>query len=360
MVQMKMVSDQTELLIQLPSSKMRKSEFDTSGPFEKAIFKFKDARGYNRALTAGKAPPLKIAEYTINPADWAKNNELKPTTVEDVLVLGLDAGVPCQMCGSGGEACEANDCINEFRRQVSAYGEKITEIRTVPGMGKGVFTTCNIPSGVWIGEYLGELIPPQLTSLMQSNMYLFEFDEKVSCDASMLGNWTRFMNHHCRPNVKAKDCVYARRKVIGFKTARRIKKGEQLFISYGEEYFKGNGLLCRCDGFPRHHMPQELPSPSADGTARKTADPERSVGKAIGEEVTTVKSTALGPKCRKITRFATRAESKRNARKRKADILGLRNCSQFAKFFGSPGKTPRWPRSTRLLSNALKKDFEFP
>lgn len=293
-------------------------------------FIFKDTRGYNRVLTAGRPPPSKITEYIVSPADWSRYALPETRTVDDVLRRGLDAVAPCGMCGSGGEDCESNDCINEFRRQVSAYGESITEIRTVPDkMGKGIFATCNIPAKVWIGEYLGKLVPPQLKSEMEDNMYLFEFDSTVTCDASLFGNWTRFMNHHCRPNVDAMELGYARRKVIGFRTARRIRKGEQLSIWYGEDYFRGNSLLCRCNAQEGDHMPQDSPSSSANVETYKTTAPE-SAGKVIGERTRSkrkaVKSTSRSrPHSSKVTKSSGLPHRKRSSRKRMADDLSLRS-----------------------------------
>lgn len=302
-----------------------------------ASFNFKDTRGYTRTLIAGKPPPSKITEYIVGPADWSKYSLPELTTVNDILGMHLDRGVPCGMCGSRGETCEANDCVDEFRRQVSAYGENITEIRTVPGMGKGVFATATIPSGVWIGEYLGKLIAPQLQdeSRVQGNMYLFEFDDKVLCDASQFGNWTRFMNHHCNPNVAAMDFTYARRKVIGFRTTRRIEKGQQLFIWYGVEYFQGNDLWCRCSAEQGEHMPRDSPSSSADTAAGNTAAPPGCTGEVYDGDTAlktnTVNSTTLGLKSSKVTKSSKSTKRKSSSRKKKADALALRNRSRSAR-----------------------------
>lgn len=48
---------------------------------------------------------------------------------------------------------------------------------------------------------------------------------------------------------------------------RKIKAGEQLFISYGAEYFKGFQTQCLCDARPRPHIPpasEETPPPPED------------------------------------------------------------------------------------------------
>lgn len=315
------------------ASKMAKKHPNTTNHKAAEPFNFKDARGYNRVLTAGNPPPSKITDYILNPAEWTNFMKPKPNSIADILERCIDQGIPCAMCGKEGKACKIINCVNEFHTQISAYGESVTEICTVPGMGKGIFATKNIPSGAWIGEYLGELIPSQLKSRTQENMYLFEFDadNKISCDASQFGNWTRFMNHHCEPNVAALEYVYARRKVIAFRTIRRIEKGEQMFIWYGEEYFSGNKLMCRCSAQEKAHMPNDEPSTTSSPTTDTVCD---MVGcdKAVVEspcKVTTttseiepkdqeetIKFTALGPKC-------SRVEKSTSTGRRKSSLLGM-------------------------------------
>lgn len=66
-----------------------------------------------------------------------------------------------------------------------------------------------IRKGEWVGEYIGELRPIQrvnrdLERGIQS-MYRFDFalegGETVVVDSERRGNWTRFVNSSCCPNL---------------------------------------------------------------------------------------------------------------------------------------------------------------
>lgn len=282
-------------------------------PAAGTLFTYKDARGYNRAITAGNPPPSQITEYNIDPADWAQRGpgRRKKTTVDDILGM-------CGSTSTSNKSCVANDCTGAFRRKIAAYGESITDIRSVPGMGKGVFATCSIPSGAWIGEYLGALVLSRLTAKTEGSLYLFDMggDAKgVMCDAAAVGSWTRFMNHHCRPNVQALDFVYARRRVTGSQTLRRIKKGEQLVFSYGDDYFPGNGLLCKCDALEGDHTPRDM---SKSGTTTRGATGSDGQSTKKTRKGTGKKSAVAGPGGSKV-RGPARVE--KNTKKGKGDVL---------------------------------------
>ncbi|KAI3400084.1 hypothetical protein diail_4622 [Diaporthe ilicicola] len=127
------------------------------------------------------------------------------------------------------------------------------DIKDAGVMGKGVFANRAIPSGITIGEYLGRLHP--LNSLKGGDMYIFLLDGAAEVTCREYGNFTRFVNHHCNPNVNARLGMYGKRRAIFYTTNRDIKQGEQIFISYGREYFKGSKIFCKCDGHDGDHLP---------------------------------------------------------------------------------------------------------
>lgn len=120
-------------------------------------------------------------------------------------------------------------------------------------MGKGVFANQPISSGTIIGEYLGRLHP--LNSLKGGDMYIFLLTETAEVTCRQYGNFTRFVNHHCNPNVTARMGMYGKRRVILYVTNQDIKAGEQVFISYGRNYFSGSKILCKCDDQEGDHLP---------------------------------------------------------------------------------------------------------
>lgn len=75
-------------------------------------------------------------------------------------------------------------------------------------------------------------------------------------DARFYGNVSRFINHHCEPNLvpvrvfmSHQDLRFPR---IAFFSTRLIQAGEQLGFDYGERFWdiKGKLFSCRC-GSPK-------------------------------------------------------------------------------------------------------------
>lgn len=71
---------------------------------------------------------------------------------------------------------------------------------------------------------------------------------------------TRFVNHHCKPNLDVQFITYGRRRCIAFVAGRNIAPGEQLFIHYGDDYF-GKRRPCICNVVPYPHVPAKGSEP---------------------------------------------------------------------------------------------------
>ena len=113
--------------------------------------------------------------------------------------------------------------------------------------GLGVFAEIDVPRGMFVGEYVGEVI-----SSAQAKHRLQSLDEDEACyvmvvkehmssgrvlttnvDATLKGNIMRFVNHSCSPNlvlvpVRA-DSIVPR---LCLFACRNILKGEELCFSY--------------------------------------------------------------------------------------------------------------------------------
>lgn len=108
--------------------------------------------------------------------------------------------------------------------------------------GMGVYATEDIPydpkSPKIFGYYKGVRINIKNLDLSEiDTSYYFEDprDEKANnyrIDAKTKGNWPRFVNHCENPNIDT-DIKHNQ---IWFIQSREIKKGEQLFINYGDGY----------------------------------------------------------------------------------------------------------------------------
>lgn len=71
---------------------------------------------------------------------------------------------------------------------------------------------------------------------------------------------TRFVNHRCQPNLDVKFITYGRRRCIAFAAGRDIAPGEQVFIHYGDDYFR-ESMPCLCDVVSYPHVPPKGSEP---------------------------------------------------------------------------------------------------
>ena len=112
-------------------------------------------------------------------------------------------------------------------------------------MGYSAYTKpgVQIKKGQWLGEYLGELRPIDVET---TSKYVFVIPKKCLLDAEKAGNWTRFINSDCRPNVQCwADCL-GKRSVMLFQAKKDIGPEEELTINYQKAGFKKAGFSCKC------------------------------------------------------------------------------------------------------------------
>lgn len=108
---------------------------------------------------------------------------------------------------------------------------------SLPEAGKGVFTTRDIGEGVTIGEYKGEQI--EYSKMNGNGKYAWELQNGKVVDAWNIkkSNWLRYINDH-RTEEGNNLSMYEHDNRIYYKTIKPIKKGSELFVSYGEKYWK--------------------------------------------------------------------------------------------------------------------------
>lgn len=143
-------------------------------------------------------------------------------------------------------------CYKQFRRE--NFSADLVDIRGPGLLGYGAFTKpgVTIKKGSWVGEYLGELRPLSAPN----STYRFEIPSICTVDAEQCGNWTRFINSHCRPNVKPWGDTVGKKHVILFQALRDIGPEEEVVFDYGGRYFKNAGFLCGCDAQKGLHLPK--------------------------------------------------------------------------------------------------------
>lgn len=143
-------------------------------------------------------------------------------------------------------------CYRAFQKTNFLPSSSI-QIRGPGPLGYAAFLSPDAPpiaKNSYVGEYLGELLPTG-----NSSLYGFEIPGIGMVDAERAGNWTRFSNSHCRPNVKVWGDFVGKRRVILFQTLREVRPGEELTWSYGRAYFEKAGFLCGCDAVEGGHLP---------------------------------------------------------------------------------------------------------
>ena len=112
------------------------------------------------------------------------------------------------------------------------------EIKHVSSLvGDGLFALTDIKKGDFILEYTGERLATKDAD-DHPGKYLFEIDRKITIDGAALSNDARWVNHSCDPKIEAEiEKGKDGEKHINYYCIRPIKKGEELTIDYGDEYF---------------------------------------------------------------------------------------------------------------------------
>ena len=141
-------------------------------------------------------------------------------------------------------------CATANKWTNALYGEDLAskkeikyELRKVhPLIGQGVFSTAWIPSGAYIGEYVG-VVKKRNRFKDRKNDYVFEYvigpkTSKLVIDAREKGNFTRFINHSYSPNIVSKWIIKDSISHVIFCAKENIRKGEQLTYDYGPYYWR--------------------------------------------------------------------------------------------------------------------------
>jgi hypothetical protein len=118
-------------------------------------------------------------------------------------------------------------------------------------VGYGVFAETNLYEDDFIQEYAGHVISAEqlfYNGRNLNNSYLMTLFPSMSChlqtpdmmiDAKKAGNFTRFINHSEKPNVKIKLVLDAEGLWhVVFFMGRTTHADEQLFIDYGRKYWE--------------------------------------------------------------------------------------------------------------------------
>jgi SET domain-containing protein len=145
--------------------------------------------------------------------------------------------------------CPCGDrCENQqFRR--GEYPSSSLEVFRAGKKGFGLRTLCPIPSGTFLGEYLGEVYSrSEFERRKHSSLYLnadhtyiMQLSSHSFVDATTWGSIHRFMNHSCDPTCRAEKWLVDGTPRIGFFAARDIVAFDELSFDYKLDIY---GYLC--------------------------------------------------------------------------------------------------------------------
>lgn len=109
--------------------------------------------------------------------------------------------------------------------------------------GFGLFAEEEIPRGVFVTEYWGELLTDKQAD-ERTGKYLFQMDNGKTVDGATRKNVARYINHSCKPNCE----VNFSGNRIFVESLRKIALGEELSYDYDTEYFEAyiKPKGCRC------------------------------------------------------------------------------------------------------------------
>jgi hypothetical protein len=154
--------------------------------------------------------------------------------------------VTCFNCGSQ-KIC---DC------RIESMAGDLIELVEYPIKGTGVRALSNFKEGTILGEYLGEVIPITRTcnddiySMAQSGFLsiwsqgMLGPNPLAHTTSAHLGNWTRFINHHCESNCYFESIMIGDRVTTIVKVCRDISIFDEITVHYGPEYWISR--YCHC------------------------------------------------------------------------------------------------------------------
>uniref|UniRef100_A0A672N850 Histone-lysine N-methyltransferase EHMT1-like n=1 Tax=Sinocyclocheilus grahami TaxID=75366 RepID=A0A672N850_SINGR len=173
------------------------------------------------------------------------------------------------------ECNHACSCWRTCKNRVVQNGLRLQLFRTQM-MGWGVKTLQDIPQGTFVCEYVGEIISDTEADVRENDSYLFSLDSKVGdmycVDARFYGNISRFINHHCEPNLFPCRVFTSHQDLrfphIAFFACKNISAGDELGFDYGRHFWdvKGKLFSCQCGSSKCKHSGATIAQRQADST----------------------------------------------------------------------------------------------
>ncbi|XP_052443766.1 histone-lysine N-methyltransferase EHMT1 isoform X9 [Carassius gibelio] len=175
------------------------------------------------------------------------------------------------------ECNHACSCCRTCKNRVVQNGLRIRlQLFRTQMMGWGVKTLQDIPQGTFVCEYVGEIISDAEADVRENDSYLFSLDSKMGdmycVDARFYGNISRFINHHCEPNLFPCRVFTSHQDLrfphIAFFACKNISAGDELGFDYGDHFWdvKGKLFSCQCGSSKCKHSAATIAQTQADST----------------------------------------------------------------------------------------------
>jgi hypothetical protein len=111
---------------------------------------------------------------------------------------------------------------------------------TIPNAGRGAFANVYLPKGTVLGDYKGKRLTSQQYNRLRDQSYVWELSSRkgsiyIDGKNPKRSNWLRFLNDSRDKRVNVEPYQYGGK--LYYRTTRAIKPGQEMFISYGDEYW---------------------------------------------------------------------------------------------------------------------------
>ena len=147
----------------------------------------------------------------------------------------------CVAATKGGGHCKAKTRHGEYCwvHLAQLRGARI-KASQLPGAGKGLYAARDFHRDEVVARYTGDLVPTASPDNFGSSAYVLELSEAVSIDAARTNAAEGRMINDARGSGRRSNSRFScnqRNKTAVVRATRAIKKGEEIFVAYGREYW---------------------------------------------------------------------------------------------------------------------------
>ncbi|ELU11300.1 hypothetical protein CAPTEDRAFT_160470, partial [Capitella teleta] len=181
--------------------------------------------------------------------------DCSPPSQEDISMGLAFCGEDClnrMLMIECGSRCPCGDMCTNKRFQRRHYAK--TEPFRAEVKGWGLRATSDLSSGVFVMEYVGEVLDypnfrlrcKQYAEDNHTHHYFMALNGDEIIDATQKGNTSRFINHSCDPNCETQKWTVNGQLRVGFFTLRSIPAGTELTFDYQFEQYGSEIQRCFC------------------------------------------------------------------------------------------------------------------